>query len=41
MSNKQIAIVVVLVIILVSVCIVVAGPALMDAIRGIHVIPQH
>jgi len=41
MSNKRIAIVVVLVVVIVAVCIVAIGPALMDAIRGIHVIPQH
>jgi uncharacterized membrane protein len=41
MSNKRVAIVVVVVVVLVAVCIMAVGPALMDAIRGIHVIPQH
>ena len=42
MRNKRVAILVVsvLVIVLVAVCIV-AAPALMDAIRSIHVIPPH
>ena len=41
MSNKRIAIVVVLVVVVVAAVCIVAAPALMDAIRGIHVIPQH
>lgn len=40
MSNKRVAIVVVLVIVLVAVC-TLAAPTVMDAIRTIHVIPQH
>ena len=40
MSNKRVAIVVVLVVVLAAVCIL-AVPAVMDAIRTIHVIPQH
>jgi hypothetical protein len=41
MSNKRVAILVVLVVVLVLVCIMAVGPALMDAVRGIHVIPPH
>jgi hypothetical protein len=43
MRNKRVAVVVVsvLVVVLVAVCIMAAGPALMDMIRSIHVIPQH
>lgn len=41
MSNKRVVIIVVVsVVVLLAVCIV-AAPALMDAIRAIHVIPQH
>lgn len=42
MRNKKVAIlvVVVLVVVLVAVCITTA-PALMGAIRSIHIIPQH
>jgi hypothetical protein len=41
MSNKRVVILVVSVlIVLVAVCIL-AAPALMDAIRSIHTIPQH
>ena len=41
MSNKQAVILLVVVIVLGVACIVLAGPALMDAIRSIHTIPQH
>jgi hypothetical protein len=40
MGNKQIAVIVSVIVVLVVLCIV-ASPALMDAIRTIHVIPQH
>ncbi len=43
MRKKQVAIVMVsvLVVVLVVVCIMAAGPALMDAIQSIHRIPRH
>jgi Flp pilus assembly pilin Flp len=43
MRNKRVAtlVVSVLVVVLVAVCIVAAGPVLMDTIRSIHVIPPH
>jgi hypothetical protein len=41
MSNKQVVILVVVLVVLGVACIVLAGPALMNMIRGIHVIPPH
>jgi len=43
MRNKRVTtlVVSVLVVVLVAVCIVAAGPVLMDAIQSIHVIPPH
>lgn len=41
MSNRRVAIVVVVVVVLVAACIMAVAPTLMDAIRGIHVIPPH
>lgn len=43
MRNKRVAILVVsvLIVVLVAVYIVAAGPALMDSIRSIHFIPPH
>lgn len=40
MRSKQVLILVVLVVALVAACIL-AAPALVDAIRSIHVIPPH
>ncbi len=43
MRNKRVAILVVsvLVVVLAAVCVVAAGPALVDAIRSMHFIPSH
>jgi len=43
MRNKRVALLVisVLVVVLTAVCIGVAGPALMDRIGSMHVIPPH
>ena len=43
MRNKRVVIVVglVLIVVLLTVCVVVAGPVLMDAILSMHRIPQH
>jgi Flp pilus assembly pilin Flp len=43
MRNKRVAtlVVSVVVVVLVAVCIVAAGPVLMNAVRSMHSIPQH